>query len=132
MPGAAFTVADTLELPSVEYATPTAATRTFCRRPDEVPTARRFIREALNGHPASFDAELLTCELVTNAVQHATDAGWVTVAVMHRGTAHSMWMPRSCCWNATRPVREIEDGTCCGGRLSADACHLCLLCHHPG
>jgi hypothetical protein len=22
--------------------------------------------------------------------------------------------------------------TCCGGRLSADACHLCLLCHHPG
>jgi hypothetical protein len=47
---APFRVADTLELPSVEYATPTAATRTFCRRPDEVPTARRFIREALNGH----------------------------------------------------------------------------------
>ena len=51
-----------------------------------MPTARRFIREALNGHPASFDAELLTCELVTNAVQHATDAGWVTVAVMRPGT----------------------------------------------
>jgi two-component sensor histidine kinase len=28
---------------------------------------------------------LLTCELVTNAVQHATDAARVTVAVLHRG-----------------------------------------------
>ena len=85
MPGAPFTVADTLELPSVECATPATATRTFGRRTDEVPAARRFIREALDGHPASCDAELLTCELVTNAVQHATDAGWVTVAVMRRG-----------------------------------------------
>lgn len=42
-------------------------------------------QEALDGHPSSFDAELLTCELVTNAVQHAADAGWVTVAVMRRG-----------------------------------------------
>ncbi len=92
MPGAPptspalFSVADTLELPGVECTTPATATRTFGRRPDEVPAARRFIREALDGHPSSFDAELLTCELVTNAVQHATDAGWVTVAVMRRGT----------------------------------------------
>ena len=50
-----------------------------------MPAARRFVRDALDGHPASFDAELLTCELVTNAVQHATDAGSVTVAVIHRG-----------------------------------------------
>ncbi len=85
MPGAPFTVADTLELPSVACATPGTATRTFGRRPEEVPTARRFVRDALDGHPASSDAELLTCELVTNAVQHATDAGWVTVAVMRRG-----------------------------------------------
>ena len=86
MPGAPFTVADTLELQSVARATPAAATRTFGRRPDEVPAARRFIREVLDGHPASSDTELLTCELVTNAVQHATDAGSVTVAVMRRGT----------------------------------------------
>jgi anti-sigma regulatory factor (Ser/Thr protein kinase) len=85
MPGAPFTVADTLELPSVACATPATAIRTFDRRPEEVPAARRFVRQALRGHPASFDTELLTCELVTNAVQHATDAGWVTVAVMHRG-----------------------------------------------
>jgi two-component sensor histidine kinase len=39
----------------------------------------------LAGHPASRDAELLTCELVTNAVQHATDAAGVTVAVTRRG-----------------------------------------------
>ncbi len=35
--------------------------------------------------PASLDAELLTCELVTNVVQHATDAAGMTVAVMRRG-----------------------------------------------
>ena len=85
MPGAPFTVADTHELRSVACATPATAGRTFGRRPEEVPAARRFIRDALDGHPAAFDAELLTCELVTNAVQHATDAGWVTVAVMRRG-----------------------------------------------
>ncbi len=80
-----FTAADTLELRSVACATLARSSRTFGRRRDEVPAARRFIRDALGGHPASFDAELLTCELVTNAVQHATDAGWVTVAVMRRG-----------------------------------------------
>ena len=85
MPGAPFTVADTLELPGVAGATPATATRTFGRRPEEVPVARRFVREALDDHPSSFDTELLTCELVTNAVQHATGAGWVTVAVTRRG-----------------------------------------------
>jgi anti-sigma regulatory factor (Ser/Thr protein kinase) len=61
------------------------ATRTFARRVDEVPIARRFIRDTLADHPASLDAELLACELVTNAVQHATDSARVTVAVTHRG-----------------------------------------------
>src|SRR5437868_15463841 len=95
MPGAPptspapFRVADTLELPSVECVRSATATWTFGRRPDEVPAARRFIREALNGHPAAFDAELLACELITNTVQHATDAGWVTIAVSRRGaTVH--------------------------------------------
>ena len=31
-----------------------------------------------------------------------------------------------------RTVRDIGDGTWDGGKLSADACHLCLLRHHPG
>ena len=88
MPGAPFTSAGTLELPGVACEPAATATCTFGRRPDEVPAARRFIRDALDGHPASFDAELLTCELVTNAVQHATNAGcWMTVAVMRRGAA---------------------------------------------
>jgi len=89
MPSAPLTAADTLVLPGLAYTARTAATRTFGRRPDEVPAARRFIREALNGHQAAFDAELLACELVTNTVQHATDAGWVTIAVSRRGaTVH--------------------------------------------
>ena len=85
MPSAPFTAADTLELPSPACTAPATAARTFARRPEEVPAARRFIREALDGHPAVSDAELLTCELVTNTVQHATDAGWVTVAATRSG-----------------------------------------------
>jgi anti-sigma regulatory factor (Ser/Thr protein kinase) len=89
MPGAPLSVADTLDLPGLACTAGAAATRTFGRRPDEVPAARRFIREALNGHPAAFDAELLACELITNTVQHATDADWVTIAVSRRGaTVH--------------------------------------------
>jgi len=80
MPGAPFTVAGTRERVSAAGMTPTAATRTFARRAEEVPIARQFIRDILVGHPASFDVELLTCELVTNAVQHATGAADVTVA----------------------------------------------------
>jgi anti-sigma regulatory factor (Ser/Thr protein kinase) len=60
-------------------------TRTFTRRPEEVPAARRFLRDVLVGHPACCDAELLMCELVTNVVQHAADAARVTVAVIRRG-----------------------------------------------
>ena len=85
MPGAPFTVADRQGWRDAAYATPAAATRTFARRAEEVPAARRFVRDVLAGHPACFDVELLTCELITNAVQHATDAAEVTVAVMHRG-----------------------------------------------
>jgi serine/threonine-protein kinase RsbW len=86
MPGAPLTVADTLEVRSAAGPAPVTATRTFGRRPEDVPSARRFVREALDGHPVSFDAELLACELVTNAVQHATGASWVTVTVTRRGT----------------------------------------------
>jgi anti-sigma regulatory factor (Ser/Thr protein kinase) len=62
-----------------------AAERSFARRPEEVPSARRFIRDTLTDHPGSMDAELLTCELVTNAVQHATDAAGITVVVVQQG-----------------------------------------------
>jgi anti-sigma regulatory factor (Ser/Thr protein kinase) len=63
----------------------TAQTRSFGRQVEEVPVARRFVREALAGHPAAPDAELLACELVTNAVQHAADADAVTVTVLRFG-----------------------------------------------
>ena len=62
-----------------------SATRTFARRAEEVPVARRFVRDALADDPCCCDAELLACELVTNAVQHAADATRVTVAVMRLG-----------------------------------------------
>jgi len=82
MPGASFTVAARGGLRSVA---PAGATRTFTRRAEEVPAARRFVRDVLADHPGCCDAELLTCELVTNAVQHATGAARVTVAVMRLG-----------------------------------------------
>jgi serine/threonine-protein kinase RsbW len=81
MPGASFTVA----VGGLRSVAPVAATRTFARRAEEVPAARRFVRDVLADHPSRYDAELLTCELVTNAVQHATDAARVTVAVMRLG-----------------------------------------------
>ena len=62
-----------------------AQTRSFDRSADQVPAARRFVRQTLAGHPASLDAELLTCELVTNAVQHAADAAAISVVVIQQG-----------------------------------------------
>jgi serine/threonine-protein kinase RsbW len=96
MPGAPLTVAEQQGLRDAAGKGPAAvkgpaaavsagATRTFARCAEEVPVARRFIRDILADHPASLDAELLACELVTNAVQHATDAARVTVAVSHCG-----------------------------------------------
>lgn len=87
MPGASFTVtAPPGPRSAIHDAPPAAATRTFARRPEEVPAARRFLRGVLAGHPTCCDAELLMCELVTNAVQHAADSARVTVAVTRRGT----------------------------------------------
>ncbi len=82
MPGARFTGADEQ---GVRDAVLAAASRTFARSVEEVPIARRFVRDILAGHPACVEAELLTCELVTNAVQHAAGAAGVTVAVRCRG-----------------------------------------------
>jgi len=85
MPGAPFGASASEGPQNAIHARPAAAARTFERRAEEVPTARRFVRDVLAGHPAGGDAELLTCELVTNAVRHAIDAAWVTVAVLRRG-----------------------------------------------
>ena len=82
MPGASFTVSAPAGPRSMA---PGGATRTFARRAEEVPAARRFVRDVLADHPSRGDAELLTCELVTNAVQHASDAARVTVTLMRLG-----------------------------------------------
>ncbi len=64
-------------------------TETFARHVREVPSVRRFVRAALAGHPEASDAELLACELATNAVRHACDAAKVTVTVAVSGmTVH--------------------------------------------
>ena len=49
MPSAPLTVADTLELSSPAGTARATAARTFGRCPDEVPAARRFLRETLDG-----------------------------------------------------------------------------------
>jgi hypothetical protein len=56
-------------------------TETFGMHPGQVPAARRFARAVLAGHPAADDAELLACELVTNALRHARGATKVRVTV---------------------------------------------------
>jgi len=59
--------------------------KTLGRDPSEVPAARRFVRGVLAGRPAAGDAELLACELVTNAVMHADDGGQVRLVVAAGG-----------------------------------------------
>ncbi len=85
MPGAPITAIGTQRAPGVIHFGSLAETRTFTRRPEEVPAARRFVRDALRDHPGSMDAELLACELITNAIQHAADASAITVVVVRHG-----------------------------------------------
>ena len=59
--------------------------KTLGRDPGEVPAARRFVRRVLAGRPAAGDAELLACELVTNAVMHADGGGQVRLEVAAGG-----------------------------------------------
>ena len=59
--------------------------------PDSVPIARRRVRAALGLHGLSEyaqDAEVITSELVANAVQHACEDGTRTIGVIltHAGT----------------------------------------------
>ena len=85
MPGAPITAIGTQRAPGAIHFESLAETRSFARCVEEVPATRRFVRDALRDHPGSMDAELLTCELVTNAVQHATDASAITVVVVRHG-----------------------------------------------
>jgi anti-sigma regulatory factor (Ser/Thr protein kinase) len=52
--------------------------------PESVPVARWHVRDALDSHGLgeyAVDAEIITSELVTNAVQHVRDNGTKTIGV---------------------------------------------------
>ncbi|MQA84018.1 MAG: ATP-binding protein [Streptosporangiales bacterium] len=76
----------------------------FDGTPDQIPAARRFVRDAMGGeHPCRDEAVLLASEIATNAVQHTAtgrrsdggtgaftvvvvhDDGWVYVQVIDEG-----------------------------------------------
>ncbi len=57
--------------------------RTFSCTPGDVPAARRFVRETLEGQPAGVveAAEVMTSELATNAIRHAQTGFEITIDV---------------------------------------------------
>ena len=55
--------------------------RTFPRQIRVAPTARQFVRQAADGHPAVDDVVLLAAELIANSLVHAGDATTITVTV---------------------------------------------------
>jgi serine/threonine-protein kinase RsbW len=61
-------------------------TRAFPGKPDQVASARAFIRSALGNCPALDDIVLLTSELCANATRHSAsaDGGTFEVTVHHR------------------------------------------------
>jgi anti-sigma regulatory factor (Ser/Thr protein kinase) len=56
-------------------------TKTFPRRLHAAPSARHFVRQAADGHPAADDALLLAAELIANSLVHALDATTITITV---------------------------------------------------
>ena len=72
---------------------------TFPGLPAIVPSARRFVRGILAGSPGADDMELITAELVSNAIRHTpsgevggeftltvrTEPGWVRLEVSDAG-----------------------------------------------
>ena len=80
---------------------------TFPGLPAIVPSARRFVRGILEGSPRAADMELITAELVSNAILHTpsgqdggeftltvrTEPGWARVEVTDSGVGE---------WNAPR------------------------------
>jgi anti-sigma regulatory factor (Ser/Thr protein kinase) len=67
-------------------APPGAPMRRLRSVPDSVPEARAFTREALSGRvddeEALYDAQLVTCELASNAIKHGGHGsdGWIEIA----------------------------------------------------
>jgi anti-sigma regulatory factor (Ser/Thr protein kinase) len=78
---------------------------TFPGLPAIVPAARRFVRGILAGAPRADDMELITAELVSNAIRHSpagedggeftltvrTAGGWARIEVSDTGTGE--WHP---------------------------------------
>jgi anti-sigma regulatory factor (Ser/Thr protein kinase) len=75
-----------------------------------LPLIRRWLRSNLANEDLELDAELVCCELVTNAVEHGGGAGTVRVEVMPGGQVRV----------------EVDDGDAAGvltvGRSRLDAC----------
>jgi anti-sigma regulatory factor (Ser/Thr protein kinase) len=60
----------------------------FPGTPDQVAAARRWVRAVLAGHPALSDLELITGELISNAVRHTASGlpgGWFHVHLEQDG-----------------------------------------------
>jgi anti-sigma regulatory factor (Ser/Thr protein kinase) len=87
---------------------------TFPGLPAIVPSARRFVRGILAGSPRADDMELITAELVSNAIRHTpsgrdggeftltvhTEPGWARVEVSDAGTSE---------WTGPRDASDEEE-----------------------
>jgi anti-sigma regulatory factor (Ser/Thr protein kinase) len=87
---------------------------TFPGLPAIVPSARRFARGILAGSPRADDVELITAELVSNAIRHTpsgrdggeftltvhAEPGWARVEVSDAGTGE---------WNGPRDAADDDE-----------------------
>jgi anti-sigma regulatory factor (Ser/Thr protein kinase) len=87
---------------------------TFPGLPVIVPSARRFVRGILAGSPRTDDMELITAELVSNAIRHTpsgrdggeftltvrTGSGWARLEVSDAGTGE---------WSGPRDASDDDE-----------------------
>lgn len=88
---------------------------TFPRSPVAASEAREFVSAALGKHPALDDALLVTSELVTNSVMHASDAASVGVSVCFGGACVRIDVWDDGCAGIPH-IRDSVDGDAEGGR----------------
>lgn len=90
-------------------------TMNFPRSPAAPGEARQFVTSALGKHPALDEALLITSELVTNSVLHASDASSVCVSVCCGGTCVriDVWDDGS---EGIPHMRDGDDGNAESGR----------------
>ena len=69
--------------------------------------ARRFVRQATDGHPAADEALLLHEELIANSLVHALDATTVTITVAGAANRSSASMSVMTAPSASRTCAEI-------------------------